>query len=54
MPGEQLAIHGHVFDTDLQPAETYNGDHVYGNAYTTALVVLSLSAPNQLLPIFPR
>jgi hypothetical protein len=36
------------------PPETYNGDQLYGNAYTTALVVLSLSAPNQLLPIFQR
>jgi hypothetical protein len=35
-------------------AESYNGDQIYGNAYTTALVVLSLSAPNQLLPIFQR
>jgi hypothetical protein len=34
--------------------ESYNGDQIYGNAYTTALVVLSLSAPNQLLPIFQR
>jgi hypothetical protein len=34
--------------------ESYNGDTIYGNAYTTALVVLSLSAPNQLLPIFQR
>jgi hypothetical protein len=36
------------------PSESYNGDSIYGNAYTTALVVLSLSAPNQLLPIFQR
>lgn len=35
-------------------AESYNGDRIYGNAYTTALVVLSLSASNQLLPIFQR
>jgi hypothetical protein len=26
----------------------------YGRAYTTALVVLALGAPNQLLPIFQR
>jgi len=26
----------------------------YGNCYTTSLVVLSLSVPNQLLPIFQR
>lgn len=30
------------------------GDAMYGNAYTTALVVLSLSAPYQLLPIYQR
>ncbi|MGI9430012.1 MAG: prenyltransferase/squalene oxidase repeat-containing protein, partial [Bythopirellula sp.] len=29
-------------------------DAMYGSVYTTALVVLSLSAPNQLLPIFQR
>lgn len=40
-------------DGSWQP-ENYNGDQIYGNAYTTALVVLSLSAPNQLLPIFQR
>jgi hypothetical protein len=36
------------------PRESYRGDSVYGNTYTTALVVLSLSAPNQLLPILQR
>jgi hypothetical protein len=40
-------------DGSWQP-ENYNGDNMFGNAYTTALVVLSLSAPNQLLPIFQR
>jgi hypothetical protein len=29
-------------------------DRQYGNSYTTALVVLSLGAPNQFLPIFQR
>ena len=36
------------------PAESRTGDRKYGNAYTTALVVLSLGAPNQLLPVFQR
>jgi hypothetical protein len=35
-------------------AESRHSDRVYGNSYTTALVVLSLGAPNQLLPIFQR
>jgi hypothetical protein len=35
-------------------AERNGHDRQYGNAYTTALVVLSLGAPNQLLPIFQR
>jgi hypothetical protein len=36
------------------PAESHFNDARFGNAYTTALVVLSLGAPNQLLPIFQR
>ncbi len=35
-------------------AERNAHDRQYGNSYTTALVVLSLGAPNQLLPIFQR
>jgi hypothetical protein len=34
--------------------ETMQRDRPFGNAYTTALVVLSLGAPNQFLPIFQR
>jgi hypothetical protein len=34
--------------------ESHFHDKQFGNAYTTALVVLSLGAPNQLLPIFQR
>ncbi len=33
---------------------TGHGDHIFGRIYTTSLVVLSLSAPNQFLPIFQR
>jgi hypothetical protein len=36
------------------PAESHFHDARFGNAYTTALVVLSLGAPNQLLPIYQR
>jgi hypothetical protein len=36
------------------PVERYNRDGQFGNAYTTALAVLSLGAPNQFLPIFQR
>ncbi len=35
-------------------AESFQRDRRYGNSYTTALVVLALAAPNQLLPIFQR
>ena len=36
------------------PAESKRHDAPYGNAYTTALVVLALSTPNQLLPVLQR
>jgi hypothetical protein len=36
------------------PAESHFFDSQFGNAYTTSLVVLSLGAPNQFLPIFQR
>lgn len=35
-------------------AESLPRDQKFGNTYTTALVVLSLGAPNQFLPIFQR
>jgi hypothetical protein len=35
-------------------AESRHADQIYGNSYTTSLVILSLGAPNQLLPIFQR
>jgi hypothetical protein len=35
-------------------AESYQRDGKFGNSYTTALVVLSLGAPNQFLPVFQR
>lgn len=36
------------------PADSHQFDAQFGNAYTTALVVMTLGAPNQLLPIFQR
>jgi hypothetical protein len=35
-------------------AENSSDDDVYGNAYTTALAVLALATPYQLLPIYQR
>jgi hypothetical protein len=35
-------------------AESHFHDAQFGNAYTTALVILSLGASNQLLPIYQR
>ena len=36
------------------PAESHFHDGQFGNAYTTALMVMTLGAPNQLLPVFQR
>jgi hypothetical protein len=36
------------------PADTQWHDGQFGTSYTTALVVMTLGAPNQLLPIFQR
>jgi hypothetical protein len=35
-------------------AESLRRDRPFGNAYTTALSVLALGAPNQFLPVFQR
>jgi hypothetical protein len=40
-------------DGSWQP-ENHHHDAQFGNAYTTALVLLTLGAPNQLLPIYQR
>ncbi len=39
---------------DPETAGGYKGDGKYGNVYTSALAVLSLSTPYQLLPIYQR
>ncbi len=36
------------------PPEVTNGDKRFGNAYTTALAVLSLTPPFQLLPVYQK
>jgi hypothetical protein len=36
------------------PTDTQNWDSPFGNSYSTALMVIMLGAPNQLLPIFQR
>jgi hypothetical protein len=36
------------------PADSYKTDGKFGNTYTTALMVMTLGAPNQLIPIFQR
>jgi hypothetical protein len=36
------------------PRENHRRDAEFGNAYTSAICVLALSAPNQLLPVFQR
>jgi hypothetical protein len=36
------------------PNDSQYHDSPYGNSYTTALVVITLGAPNQLLPVFQR
>ena len=36
------------------PPEPYGGDRSFGNTYTTAMAVLSLTPPLQLLPVYQR
>jgi hypothetical protein len=36
------------------PADSHKYDSPYGSAYTTALVLMTLGTPNQVLPIFQR
>jgi hypothetical protein len=36
------------------PEEPHSGDAIFGNVYTTALAVLSLTPPYQLLPVYQR
>ena len=36
------------------PPEPYGSDRTFGNTYTTAMAVLSLTPPLQLLPVYQR
>jgi hypothetical protein len=53
-PRTVKAILDHQQPDGSWDAESFQRDRPFGNSYTTALVVLSLSAPNQFLPIFQR
>ena len=53
-PRTVAAVLAHQQANGSWNAESDQRDRRYGNSYTTALVVLSLGAPNQLLPIFQR
>jgi hypothetical protein len=53
-PRAANAVLRHQFPNGSWDAESFHRDRRYGNAYTTAMVVLALGAPNQFLPIFQR
>lgn len=53
-PRTVTALLAHQRPDGSWDAETFHRDRPFGNSYTTALVVLSLGAPNQLLPVFQR
>jgi len=36
------------------PPEPHSGDRIFGNTYTTAMAVLALTPPLQLLPVYQR
>ncbi len=41
-------------DNGCWPPDSHRWDAPYGSAYTTALMAITLGAPNQILPIFQR
>ena len=53
-PRTVRAVLAHQQSDGSWDAERYQNDRRYGNSYTTALVLLAVGAPNQLLPIFQR
>jgi hypothetical protein len=53
-PRTVRAVLAHQQPDGSWDAESYHRDRAFGNSYTTALVLLSLGAPNQLLPVFQR
>jgi hypothetical protein len=52
-PAVQTLLDNQQRDGSWQ-AESHFNDGKFGNSYTTALVVMSLGAPNQFLPVFQR
>lgn len=48
-----VLLSGQAYDGSWPP-EKHTNDEPFGNAYTTAIGVIALGAPNQLLPIFQR
>ena len=53
-PHTVAALLAHQHRDGSWDAESNQRDRTFGNSYTTALVVLSLGAPNQFLPVFQR
>jgi hypothetical protein len=53
-PRTVRAVLSHQQPDGSWEAESFQRDRRYGNCYTTALVILALGAPNQLLPVFQR
>jgi hypothetical protein len=53
-PRTVRAVLAHQQTDGSWDAESYHRDRPFGNSYTTALVLLALGAPNQLLPVFQR
>jgi hypothetical protein len=53
-PRTVAAVLAHQQRDGSWEAESYQRDRQFGDCYTTALVVLSLGAPNQFLPVFQR
>jgi hypothetical protein len=53
-PRTVRAVLAHQQPDGSWDAESFPRDRRFGNAYTTALVILAVGAPNQLLPIFQR
>jgi hypothetical protein len=53
-PRTVRAVLAHQQPDGSWDAESFPRDRRFGNSYTTALVILAVGAPNQLLPIFQR
>ncbi len=53
-PRTVTAVLAHQRGDGSWEAESRQTDRMFGMSYTTALVALSLGAPNQLLPVFQR